>query len=396
MKPLCILKISAPFRSFIMFLAFPSTMLAGDAKSTVVVSNSGNWEFSLSVGAAYRQAGTLEFSGGSRAPGLSIPSLVGSDSLTVPVIGDEGKFGDRTYNDGFVRRDFGTANDGLTTNWGYQNSGQAAGDEIAFHATGYQNILSGTQSFGPALSNKEDERGLAPVLGFNAKSKESLGGFRPGFSATLSWMPIRMNLNRSDTLQSQTRDDFRLDYTDHYNLGGVGAFLPAAPYAGSATAPGFVLENLPDSRDIVSVPIRSESATISNNITTRFRANHTTFSFGPTVERELSKEWTLQAGAGLSLHWLHWSASQNEIVTSHGNSGATRLAEWHDSTSGDHMLSGVYMQIGSEWHPAGHTWSVTSFLRGDLGNSATLNVGPSVYTYDVDGYTAAVMFHFPL
>lgn len=390
------MKISPILRSFIFLLAIPATVSAGDAKSSLAGANPGDWQFSISVGTAYRHAGTLGFRGGSRAAGLIIPSFVGSDSLTVPAIGDDGKFDDRVYNDGFVRPDLGTATDGLTTNWGYQNSGQAAADEIAFHATGYQSVRSGGRSLGAALSDEEDERGLAPVLGFDAKSKETIGGFRPGFSATLSWMPVRMNQSWSDTSKSQTRDDFRLDYTDRYNLGGVGAFLPAAPYSGSATAPGFVLQNIPDSRDIVAVPINSETAIISNRVTTRFRANHTTLSFGPTFDWELSKEWTLQAGAGVSLHWLHWSASQNETVSTRGNPGATRLAKWHDSASGDRILSGANLQIGSEWHPAGHTWSVTSFLRGDLGNSGTLRAGPSDYSYDVDGYTAAVMFSFPL
>ncbi len=386
----------SPLRCPLALLATTAAVLAGDAKSPVATANGGNWEFSISAGLGYRQAGTLGFRGGSRAGGLVLPSFVGNNSRFVPSIGDAGKIGDRGYDDGYVRRDLGTAGDGLTTNWGYQNSSQAGADEIAFHATGFQSIRSGSQSLGSTFTDEDDQRGIAPILGFDAKMKDAIHGFQPGFSATLSWMPVRMDHGWSDFQSTQRRDDFRLDYTDRYNLGGVGAFLPGAPYSGSATAPGFVLENIPDSRMIDPVLIGSGGATISNRVSTRFRADHTTLSFGPTVEREISKTWSLQAGAGLSLHWLSWSARQRETLTVRKKSGATRTRDWSDSASGDRILPGMYLQIGSEWKPAGHAWSVRSFLRGDLGKSADLGVGPSEYTYETDGYTAAVMLALPL
>lgn len=369
---------------------------AGDAKSPAVTASRGNWEFSISAGAAYRQAGTLDFRGGSRTAGLFIPSFVGNDSLTVPPIGDAAQIGDRTYNDGYVRPDFGTLNDGLTTNWGYRNFLQPSLTDIAFHATGYQSIRSDARYLGRADSAESDERGLAPILEFQAKMKAPIRGFHFGLSATLSWMPVKMDQSWSDYSLSQRRDDYRLDYTDRYNLGGVGVFLPNAPYSGSATSPGFVLENIPDSRQLDSVLIDSESATISNHVSTNFRADHTTFSFGPTLERELSKTWAIQAAAGVSLHWLSWSANQSETVTVSKSSGANRIASWNDSASGTRIIPGMYLQIGSEWSPEGQPWSIRSFLRGDIGSSSSFSVGPSEYSYDVDGYTAAVMLALPL
>jgi hypothetical protein len=369
---------------------------AGDAKSPVTAGTGGDWQFSLSVGAAYSQAGTLGFSGGSLSGGFGIPSFVGNDSLTVPPIKLPGEIGNRTYADGYVRRDGSTGIDGLTTNWGYQNASQAGSDEIAFHATGYQSIRSDLAGLAVPSSGESDQQGFAPVLQIDARYGHSWQGWKPGVSATLSWMPLRMDRSWSDFSLSQQRNDFRLDYTDRYNLGGVGAFLPGAPYSGTAGSPGFVLENIPDSRDVVVVPIGSESALVTNSVTTHFRADHTSFSFGPTLEREIDENWSLQAGAGISLHWLHWSASQGESLTVTGNSGTARVADWSDSSSGDRLLPGIYLQIGSEWKPDHRAWSIRSFLRADVGSSTSFRVGPSKYTYDLDGYTAAVLLVLPL
>ena len=371
--------------------------MAGDAKSPVSTTSGGDWQFSISAGLAHRQAGTVGFSGGSRSGGFPVPSFVGDNILIVPPVGSPGRIGNRIYDDGYVLRDGSTRIDGLTTNWGYQNASQAGNDEIAFHSTGFMSTRSELASIDLPLSAESDQRGLVPVLQFDAQYQHPWHGWKTGVSATFSWMPVKMDRSWSDFAISQRRDDFRLDYTDRYNLGGVGAFLPGAPYSGTAGAPGFVLENIPDSRGIDQVLIGSESAVVSNLVTTRFRAAQTSLSFGPTLEREINANWSLQAGAGISLHWLHWSAKQHETLTATLDSGNSALvADWRDSSSGDRVLPAIYLQVGAAWNPDDEMWSIRSFLRADIGSSTSFRVGPSKYTYDVDGYTAAVMLSLPL
>jgi hypothetical protein len=375
-----------------LLFAASSAALAGDAKSPVPpASSGGDWEFSLSAGPAWRQSGELGFHGGSRSAGLPIPPFVGGETLVVPDIGPDNEFADRTYNDGFVHRDPSTGIDGYTTNWGYQNSGQVAGDDIAFHATGFKSVRSDTRTVGEAPSSRRDEDGIAPVLDFAATYKHEINGLRVGVSASLIWSPVKLDRDWSDFSLRQVRDDFRHDWTDHYNLGGVGDLIPPAPYTGTAAGPGFVLENLPDSRDFDSVQIGSEDAWLTNHVSTRFRADHTTVSFGPTLARRLDDSWNLQAGFGVSLHWLHWSASQEESLTVSSGGTSTEFARWNNDKSGDEILGGVYLQIGAEWTPKGQDWSIKSFLRKDVGTSFSENIGPSEITYDVDGFTAAVM-----
>jgi len=195
---------------------------------------------------------------------------------------------------------------------------------------------------------------------------------------------------------TQTRDDFRHDWTDTYNLGGLGQFIPSAPYAGLPNAPGFTLENIPDSRGFSSILIGSESASIANSVATRFRANHTTFSFGPTLRREIDRSWCLDAGAGISLDWLNWSAGQHERLGVSQTSGSSTLATWNDNASGNQLLTGLYFQLGAEWRPVDQPWAVKGYLRTDFGGKFSKQVGPSRITYDTEGFTAGLLLTYRL
>lgn len=377
-------------RCAILLLAVSAPAFGGEPAPASTYS-SGDWQFTLSAGAAYRQSGTLNFSGGSRSGGLDIPSLVGGNSLVVPPIGSTGETGDRTYNDGFVNRDAGTAADGYTGNWGYNSASQVSGDNIAFHATGLQSIRSDTLNQTGGLQGSERERGISPVLQFNGTYNKEILGIHPGFSATLMWSPIEFNRDWSNFALKQVRNDFRTDITDTYNLGGQGDLIPSAPYAGSGLGPGFLLGNIPDIRNSQTVQTGSTSADFQNRISTHFSADHFTFSFGPTLEKPLSENWNLQAGLGVSLHWLRWSASQNEQLTVTQASGTSTFASWNDSSSGNKILGGLYLQLGAEWAPKNRDWSLKGFMRTDLGDSFSKQIGPSRINYDTDGFTAALM-----
>ena len=124
--------------SLTLLLALSASASAGDVVAPA--SSNGDWEFTLSAGPAWRQSGSLEFRAGSHSPDATIPSFVGNANLVTPDIGKADGYSNRAYNDGYVRRDGGTKTDGYTTNWGYQNPGQVDGDDISFHATGFESI----------------------------------------------------------------------------------------------------------------------------------------------------------------------------------------------------------------------------------------------------------------
>jgi hypothetical protein len=382
-------------RPILLFLiASLSPCRGGDAKDATI--SRGNWEFSLSAGPAYRQSGTLGFAAGSRSNAFPLPSFVGENVLVTPPIGPADATADREYDDGFVRLDGSTSIDGYTTYWGYENSSQVSGDNINFHATGFQSIRSDLETLRGGPSGEERERGIAPVIQFDARYAGKIAGIQPGFNVSFSWVPIELDRAWSDYSQTQTRDDYRHDWTDTYNLGGFGEFVPSAPYAGLPDAPGFTLENIPDSRGFSAVLIGSESASIANSVVTRFRADHTTMSFGPTLRREIDRSWSLDAGAGISLDWLHWSAGQHERLGVTQATGSTTLARWTDESSGNKLLAGLYFQVGAEWRPVDQPWAVKGYLRTDFGGKFSKQVGPSRISYDIEGFTAGLLLTYRL
>ncbi|MFM2197370.1 MAG: hypothetical protein RLZZ505_802 [Verrucomicrobiota bacterium] len=370
---------------------------AGTGYANSQVAANGDWEFSLSTGPAWRQSGTLGFNGGSRSDGVVIPSFVGDNALSTPPIGSVGVIGPRTYVDGSVGTDNSTAIDGLTSDWSYQNASQVdlAGDSISFSAIGFQSIRNDIRTVTAAPSGDDPQRGIAPVLQFDALYKREIAGMRLGFSMLLAYSPVDFNSDWSNFSLAQERNDFRQEWSDVYNLGGLGALIPPAPYTGAPDSPGFLLGNIPDSRTLVTLPTTSENALVSNRITSSFSADHTTFSFGPTFARPLSPEWNLAAGVGVSLHWLRWSASQQEQLTVANGSGSALIQNWNDTASGNRMLTGFYLQLAAEWKPADRDWSIKTLLRTDMGQSFSKQVGLSSFNYDIDGLTTAVMLTHP-
>lgn len=387
------------FRPLSLFFALAASAVAGDAKSPITATaSSGDWEFSLSAGAGLRHSGTYGFLGGSRSANVLIPSFVGDNSLVTPDFGTLSDYGPRTYQDGFVNVDSSTPIDGLTSHWGYENSGQVdvAADLIRFHATGFQSIRSDVRSLSAAPFGREREISLAPVFQLDARYKREIAGIRPGFSMFFSCSPADINRNWSDFSLTQNRNDFRHDWTDAYHLGGLAGFIPSAPYSGAPDSPGFLLENLPGDRELISVLIGSENALITNQVSTKFHVDHSTLSFGPTIAHRIDSQWNLEAGLGLSLHWLRWSASQRERLSVETGGTNTLIGEWRDTSSGNKVLAGLYLQFAVEWEPAHELWSIKGLLRSDVGQKFNKAIGPSSVYYDPDGLTAALLLTYPL
>ncbi len=80
----------------------------------------------------------------------------------------------------------------------------------------------------------------------------------------------------------------------------------------------------------------------------------------------------------------------------HAGETRTVLNHWSDSSSGNKILGGLYLQIATEWNPKDYEWSLKTLLRADIGQSFSQKVGPSRFTDDADGFTAAVMMSHPL
>jgi hypothetical protein len=368
-----------------------SPAFAGDAKNPV--SSGGDWEFSLSAGPAVRTLGQVKINSGYRSGGYLLPSLVGPDSLTVPPVGDTGSYADREYDDGYVRQDAGTPFDGTTWHWGHDNASQVEGDELVFHATGFQSIRDDGRSApnaGPASKDTLD--GMAPHLQFDARSPYHLGPFRIGFSAGFDFMKADQSLAFSNFSARQALDNYRLDYEDRFDLDGV--IPPLAPYAGSIGGPGPLIGNVPVIRSITPVLISTDTGSFRNQVSSSIEIEALSFTFGPTFSlRQGPLEFAVSSGVIVNLY--DWSARQSESLDATTTAATTRVANWHESDSGTKVRPGLFAQAELSYAVTEQV-GLGGFLRLDAAGEFRAQAGPTVYKIDPYGVTAGFQVRFML
>jgi hypothetical protein len=385
----------SPFRillpGLLVIAAEPSS--AGDAKSAVASASGSDWQFSISAGPAWRQVGEVRVSGGYRSGGLTLPSLVGGNSLVTPPIGDPATYADRTYDDGYVYQDAGTPNDGYTWNWGYNQASQIQGDQLVFSATGSQSVYSESRSApGAGTSGSRDLEGLAPHLQIDAVSPHRLGPFRVGFSAGLDFTSVERNLAFSGFSLTQLRQDYRLDYIDYYDLDGV--VPPQAPYQGSFGGPGPSIGNRPSSGTMTPVLLGSESAFFSNGVISSLDLNALAITLGPSLTLSEGR-FDFAVSGGVSLNVYDWEARQNERLEVTTAAGTTTYASWADQDHGVKFRPGVYVQ-GEAGFRITEVLGVTGFARLDAAKEFSVGAGPTLYEVDPCGATVGMMFRYTL
>ncbi|GAA5484506.1 hypothetical protein [Haloferula sargassicola] len=376
-----------------LFLASLSILPAFGGEILVPETTGGNWQWSISAGPSYRHVGSLEIHSGSRSSAFPLPSLVGSDVLSVPPIGDLTDSSDRTYDDGYVRQDAGTAADGSTWNWGYDHPGQIQGDQLVFSATGARSIRSDLRTapaFGP--SRRDSLRGIAPHLQLDGVSPREIGGFRLGLSAGFDFTQVDQSTTFSNFAVTQTRDDYRIDFTDAYDLNGV--IPPLAPYAGSYGGPGPLIHNLPSHRISTETLINSESALVTNRVSSAIDIDVFSLTLGPTLSRRQGPfDYSVQAGVILNVY--HWQARQGEQLNATTSASTATLARWNESDSGTKFRPGVFAQ-GDMAYRISEDVSIGAYLRLDLATEFRAQAGPTVYRVAPTGLSTGLMLRYQL
>ena len=353
----------------------------------------GNWQWSLSAGPAARNVGNLKVNSGYRSSGFVLPSLVGNETSAIPSIGSASALADRQYDDGYVRQDAGTSLDGLTWNWGYDDATQVQGGQLVFSATGSRSARRDSltaSAFGPARS--ESLRGIAPHIQLDGVSPHEIGGFRIGMSAGFDFTQVDQSLVFSNFAALQTRDDYRVDYTDSYDLNGVIA--PIAPYAGAPGGPGPLIGNLPTSRVVTETLVNTESAFVSNLVDTAIDIDVFSLTFGPSLSRTHGRfGYGIQGGVILNVY--HWEARQNEQLGATTATGSSTLAAWDESDSGTKFRPGVFAQ-GDITCRLNDEVSVGAYVRLDVATEFRAQAGPTVYKIDPTGFSTGLMIRYEL
>jgi hypothetical protein len=349
-------------------------------------------QWRISAGAIWRDIGDVRFHTGSHSQRLRLPNLVGREFRHLPTAaGPLGTIAPRNYRDGFVHTDAGTANDGFTWNWGYDESSQVQGDQLVYSlAQGSQRTVSRRSSLSDASWQDDSEFEPGPYIEIDRLfplSERVLVG--PQFN--FSFIRIDSQQAGSTFAQHQSSEQRSFQLTDRFDLDGV--IPPLAPYAGTEAGPGPLINNLPSSRSLTSFHRDSRTADFFNRVDESFDLDLFTLGAGAHIEYDLDKVF-IQGSAGLALNVADWEASHREtLYVSRDGGKAESYRNWTARESGTDLLLGAYVQtkVGVQLT---ERLSVSGFARYDWSQSLTGNVGPSSFDVGLDGLSAGVMVGF--
>ena len=274
----------------------------------------------------------------------------------------QAKFSEHSINyiDGFVHDDSSGNAGGQTWNWGYQNSSQISGNNLLLHGINYP---------GGGQNQTDDPQQGFELSYFRDFGHESWG--RWGLKAAFGYTDISIKNNSpiSGNL-----------ITDTYSLGGI--VPPIAPYSGSFSGPGPVINRSPSSS--LSTPAvftgsRSVDASLFD------------FHLGPTVSVNLSQRFSLEAGGGLALGVVDSTFAFNETAPTSGSSASTA-----GSATDTGFQAGVYLEGGFAYRLT-HSYSIYGGAEFEYLGSFDQSVGSHSVELDLSQsvfFVLGMQFHF--
>ena len=375
-------------------LSATSSMAGSSAvsgKSPGAPSSGGYWR--VSGGYMHRSLGDVNWATGSHSNLSMLQIGAGSNTPGIDAIGPADAFADRTYRDGFVFRDGGTAAGGDTWYWGYNNASQVNGGLISFIGGNGTAATFGQNENAEYSGWSEKLDGNAPYvqLEWIVPVNDSLSyGWQGAFSFLSSGVSNRL----SNFSASKNRTDWAISYTDTYDL--QGSIAPLAPYSGTMGGPGILLTNIPGSRVSSQVISGTESVSGTNEIHSEFDVNLWSLSFGPVLEFHRGP-FFLTASAGLTVNIADWDGEQSETLNmTHvisgppgpGQVGDTTFSSrsWHDRDSGTDVFPGFFMQAALS-RELNEQWTVNAFGRYDWTGTVDVGAGPSTAEASLSGWS---------
>lgn len=237
---------------------------------------------------------------------------------------------DRTYANGFVRRDGSGNAGGLTSNWGYQNAAQLQYGHVAYDGTTGLSVQA------------ENGRSSDPSMGFEATlQRDFFHGERVAFGILggFNWTDVSIH---SSALLSGTGSYVR----DFYSLGGITA--PIAPFTGSVSGPNALLSD---------APIRTASiGTISVSGSRAIDGDLFGIKLGLYAEIQLCKAASIQVTAGPTVVLADANFTYSETVSYNGRTGSLAARG-----SNDDWLFGAFADATLNWYVTDH---FTAFIGG--------------------------------
>lgn len=305
------------------FTGCPVLVLGLVAVESLCLVSSSEEPASAAVAAVAENKWFMEFGPFWRAGGdvdVQVKSLPDLSRYRPPVppsnkaTGPANAVADRTYQDGYVKQDYGTGVwDNNTWYWGYDSNEQIVANQLVFHASTYSvggESLSTTDTFSLELG---DEIGGEARIGRNVFTSK-------GMSASLV-----LGLGFTSFGGSAAFEDPGYIWgpqvarvTDTYNLLTDPSQVPPAPYSGTKQGPGYIIPNIPAQRH-VGVGRTSSPTEISHSVYQNIDVDLWVLSLGLDV-RGKGPKVSYTGGAGLSGNFVsadslfRWAAIENGVV----------------------------------------------------------------------------------
>lgn len=279
-----------------------------------------------------------------------------------------------SYDNGFVLPDAGGTASGKTWNWGYNSDSQISGGQLQVSR------LDSVPTVGAHDANVSN-----PLLG-----GEIVGGYqfhsfqvfkttaRFGFELAYGYSSFSEGMNYGASGTSTLT-------TDSFGLGGI--LPPVAPYAGTATGPGPLI----DLNAASHTPITSgATAAFQGHLDTTLHS----FRLGPSFELDLSKRVSLALSAGYSSIYADNRLRYTEGVT-FANGDIPNLGSSAELAKGN-WRPGIYAELRANYRISD---KLDAFLGADFQHNNKMTFGDVQHRVELDlsmtyGAKGGVVYHF--
>lgn len=343
----------------------------------------------LRLGPSYRQIDGIRIH--------SAPSYVqqqglhanGTGNTVVGQVGADSQSADRAYDDGFVTQDAGTANDGNTWFWGYNNASQYHGatpgaETLSFTAT---NLIGDSVGTNRSFSDEADDSGWGFRLSVDRPVRQ-VGPFKLVLGVDLSFNQIKANAD----WEAYRENVYTV--TDVYDVSAIappGSTTPpfTAPYAGTLTGPGPVISNTPDGGRTLALDHAGR-----NIVDLDMDIHLVTLAACAGLEKDWGK-FRVAGRAGLSLSWAHVSADRDESWFRQMPDGSRQnLGRWSDHSSDDDLIPGALAEFRAEYQLS-EQWFVGAAARWDQPfTDVDVKVGPNEVSANLEGVSGSLYLGF--
>ena len=359
----------------------PVTSKAPVPPAAAAPSRSG---FRFSAGAAQRTLGGFSWHARTQSSLADVPLAPGFRYQGTEAIGSPGDYADRSYRDGYVKVDAGTvAFGGDTWFWGYDDNAQHRNGSLFFQGGRGASATAGSSESFRSGSWSAEPDGVAPYLQLDWAMAAS-AELSVGWMGAVSLLNTDVSRTGSTFSASRDRTDYRIGYTDRYDL--MGTIPPSAPYAGTLGGPGPLLPNRPADRAADYTVSGRDRVDAFNRITTDVSINLWTLSLGPTLSWSRDR-FALTASAGLTLNVANWEATQRETLFLRPK-GRSQQAHrrWDARGDGTEAIPGLFVQ-GSLGFRLSDAWDLSVFGRYDYAGDVEVSAGASTGRFDLSGWS---------